>query len=198
MKQQYVTYRKPAILLLLITCTYLCRAQTADTAYYNPGKAYSWVSVDMGYGYPGVYRGGAINVMVNQYIYILKTSLNKEAIGHSVPSFVVDEHALMMGRKLSRNPFGNYILSAGIAIDKFAFRGDATVANPVNFYDYGPVYTTRLGIPVEIKYFNNYLLGGLTGFSAAASVNINTRRPFFNFTLGWAVGRSRERVSNSQ
>lgn len=99
----------------------------------------------------------------------------------------------MIGKKLSGNNFSNFILSTGIAADKFIFRGDKISHGTGTFYDDDNTYNTRIGIPVEIKYLNNHGLKGWAGIVAAASVNLNLKRPFFNLTIGVALGHLRER-----
>lgn len=153
------------------------------------------MEVSGGYGYPGPYIGGSFNVLVNSIIYAVKFSDNAEGDYRNRTSqeFIADEYALMVGKKLTRNSFSNFILSAGVAVDKFIFRGAKIPPGTGTFYDDGNAYDTQIGIPVEIKYLNNYGLKGWAGVTAAASVNINLKRPFFYLTVGVALGHLRER-----
>jgi len=155
------------------------KAQIPDTLYYKHNTTYFWVSDELGIASPGWYGAGSINVMVNGFLYTVKASVNDGLNGNS--SFFTDEYALMFGKKVTHNPFGNYMLTAGVALVNVTDKAAGSISS-------------RVGFPVQLKYLNNAWLCGLAGFTVSAGVNINRGHSFGVLTAGIVLGKLREKV----
>ena len=112
----------------------------------------------------------------------------------------VSEYALLIGKNITRHPISHYVLSTGISlVDVVVRRRGELIPNAnksTSFfsfpnYNYTSIHQRTIGVPVEIKYFNNYFR--YIPINASFGSNINPKKSFYYLTLGLQFGNTRER-----
>ena len=113
----------------------------------------------------------------------------------------VNEYALLVGKNVTRHPISHFVFSAGIALVDVVNKGEGTpILNETssNYFFYAPRYRYELihrytvGVPVEMKYFNNFLR--LVPVTVSFGTNVNPKQSFYYLTLGVQFGNTRERL----
>jgi hypothetical protein len=178
-------------------------AQTNDSTYYKHNKFYYMAGFGFGGGTIGVQ--GSLNATIHRNGYELTAKLNAQdhviALTNDAVDLNSEEYALLVGRKVTRHPFSYVVVSTGLAVINIEHRnkGIPISTDKLNWFG-GYNYTTEnkstVGIPIEIKYFNNSLSRHVP-VTAAFAVNVNSVRSLFSFSLGLQFGNTRERLNKN-
>jgi len=174
-------------------------AQTNDSTYYKHNKVYYMAGFAFGGGTIGVQ--GSLNATIHQNGYELTAKLNAQDHVIDLTTDAIDlnsgEYALLVGRKVTRHPFTYVVVSTGLAVINIEHRNEGipiATDKPYQFggYNYTTENKSTVGIPIEIKYFNNSL-SRYVPVTAAFAMNLNSVKSIFSFSLGLQFGNTRER-----
>lgn len=150
---------------------------------------------EFGFGISNIDFGGLLG---------LSLFFNKNLIGlreNAVVEFRLDNNSesvagtdLIFGRKFNAGNFHNFSLATGVSYVNVK-RRDENYYNE-STYEYDMIKTNTVGLPIELKYWNNalwrYLGGGVT-----LGANINPKQSYVNLTLGLMIGNTRESRSHN-
>lgn len=174
-------------------------AQTNDSTYYKHNKVYYMAGFCFGGGTIGVQ--GSLNATIHRNGYELTAKLNAQDHVIDFTTDAIDlnskEYALLVGRKVTKHPFSYVVISTGLAVINIEHRNEGipiSADKPYQFggYDYTTENKSTIGIPIEIKYFNNYL-SRYVPVTAVFAMNLNSVKSLFSFSLGVQFGKTRER-----
>lgn len=123
------------------------------------------------------------------------------SFGNSVNDFAyIHEYAVLIGKNITRHPISHFVLSTGISLVKVTTRSRSTLIpnnnNSTSYYslpdyNYESIHQRTIGIPVEIKYFNNFFR--YIPINTSFGTNINSKKCFYYLTMGLQFGNTRER-----
>ena len=130
---------------------------------------------------------------------------NKNLVGlreNAVVEFRLDNNSesvagtdLVFGRKFSAGSFNNFSLATGISYVHIKQRDENHYNKST--YQYDMIKTNTVGLPIELKYWNNALWRYLGG-SVTLGTNFNPKQSYVNLTLGLIIGNTRESRSHTR
>jgi len=188
MNKLFTPISKTLLFICFALCALQCKAQTDETG--TTSKIYYWLGADWARSTVGQFGNGSANVLVNDYT--LGFDVGKRLNNSTAVDDIDREYALTGGLKLTGGRYSNLLFSLGLSLDKAIKSTGGTFTDGLNSITTGNEYQNTFGLPIELRYLNNYGLGGIAGLSAAARVNINSGNAFATFSIGITIGKLRD------
>jgi len=188
MKKLFTPISKTVLLIGIGLGALQCKAQSNET---DAPKIYYWLGADWARSTVGQFVNGSANVLINNYALGFEVG---KRLDHSTSVNDIDrEYALTGGLKLSDGRYSNVLFSLGFSLDNAIKATGGTFTDGLNSFTTANESQTTFGVPIELRYLNNYGLGGIGGLSAAARVNITSGTTFTSLSIGITIGKLRDR-----